>query len=55
MTRRRDLMCEDLFGCDHQPTIPVSRDGEIFEWTCGCGARSYSVPAQATQPSKEPT
>ena len=39
MTRRRDLMCEDIFGCTHEPEIPISDDatGEIVSWRCRCG------------------
>jgi hypothetical protein len=43
MTRRRDLMCEDIFGCVHYPEVAVSRDGEIVEWRCRCGKYSRSV------------
>jgi hypothetical protein len=28
MTRNREIDCEDLFGCDHALTIPISQDGE---------------------------
>lgn len=44
MTRRSDLMCEDLFGCDHAPTIAISDDGKIVRWTCVCG--EYSEPVE---------
>lgn len=40
MTRRRDLMCEDLFGCTHEPETPiVDDDGVIVEWRCRCGRK----------------
>lgn len=39
MTRRSDLMCEDLFGCDHEPEVPVSEGGAVVEWMCRCGRR----------------
>ena len=39
MTRRSDLMCEDIFGCDHALETPISHDGEIVAWACRCGAR----------------
>jgi hypothetical protein len=37
MTRRRDLMCEDLFGCDHTPETPIVDEGVIVSWVCRCG------------------
>lgn len=37
MTRKRDLMCEDILGCDHTPTIPISDHGFVIEWRCMCG------------------
>jgi len=49
MTRRSDLMCEDLFGCTHEPEIPVSQDGEIIHWLCRCGKK---VDVQ-TKPKEE--
>lgn len=39
MTRRRDLMCEDLFGCDHEPETPIVENGEIVHWVCRCGEK----------------
>jgi len=39
MTRRSDLMCEDLFECNHSPEIPISENGEIVEWRCRCGQK----------------
>ena len=45
MTRRRDLMCEDIFGCAHEPEIPISDGGDIVEWRCRCGEKRYPVPA----------
>lgn len=41
MTRRRDLMCEDIFGCDHTPETPVTEEGEIVYWLCRCGRKHY--------------
>lgn len=47
MTRRSDLMCEDLFGCDHDPETPLSNvDGEIYAWLCRCG--SHQCPADVS-------
>ena len=39
MTRRRDLMCEDIFGCTHEAEIPILDDatGDIVSWRCRCG------------------
>ncbi len=42
MTRRSDMMCEDLWGCDHKPKIPISDSGEIVSWRCNCGAKEYT-------------
>lgn len=44
MTRRRDLMLEDLTGCTHQPETPVCDDAgtEILYWLCRCGKRHES-------------
>ena len=42
MTRRSDLMCEDIFGCEHTPEVPVSEDGEIVGWYCRCGANVWT-------------
>ena len=56
MTRRRDLMCEDIFGCCHEPEIPISQDGEIVAWVCACGARTHPVspkPAASEDEDKE--
>jgi hypothetical protein len=39
MTRRRDLMCEDIFECAHKPEIPISDNGEIMYWLCRCGKK----------------
>jgi len=48
MTRRRDLMLEDLLGCTHEPETPVTDtegSGEILYWICRCGKRlTYSCP-----------
>lgn len=43
MTRRSDLMLEDLRGCNHEMTIPISENGEILYWRCTCGERRQSV------------
>lgn len=37
MTRRSDLMCEDIFGCKHEPETAIVENGEILEWRCRCG------------------
>lgn len=54
MTRRSDLMLEDLFGCEHEPTIAICDDGggEILFWRCACGARRVQ-PKQPAQPEQE--
>ena len=49
MTRRSDLMCEDLFGCDHSPEIPISEHGEIVEWRCRCGRKVPMRPSDVPQ------
>lgn len=54
MTRRSDLMCEDLFGCDHTPETPESRDGQIVGWRCRCG-RPVPPPADARPVALPPT
>jgi len=43
MTRRSDLMLEDLLGCRHELTLPVVDDDtwEILYWRCVCGAREH--------------
>ena len=43
MTRRRDLMCEDIFGCDHTASVPVSEGNELVAWMCSCGAVKHPV------------
>lgn len=47
MTRRSDMMLEDLAGCTHEPETPVvEEDGqEILYWLCRCGRR-HEVPAK---------
>lgn len=45
MTRRRDLMCEDIFGCDHTPEVPIVEDGAVVHYVCRCG-RKHPVPAE---------
>jgi len=44
MTRRSDMMCEDLFGCTHEPETPVVQDGEIVMWLCRCGREHPVAP-----------
>jgi len=41
VTRRSDLMLEDLIGCTHEPETPVVEDdgSEILYWICRCGRR----------------
>jgi hypothetical protein len=41
MTRRSDLMLEDLTGCTHESETPIcDEDGsEILYWVCRCGQR----------------
>lgn len=41
MTRRSDLMLEDLYGCAHSAETPiVSEDGAtILHWICRCGRK----------------
>lgn len=39
MTRNSELNCEDLSECDHTLEIPISENGEIYEWRCLCGFR----------------
>lgn len=43
MTRRSDLMCEDLFECDHAPETAVVDDGQIVAWICRCGSKQHVV------------
>jgi len=37
-------MCDELFGCDHEPEVPVEEDGEIVYWLCRCGRKHYPEP-----------
>jgi len=58
MTRRRDLMLEDLFECKHEAEIPiVSEYGEILHWRCHCGRRvadpATPDPATPAEPTPE--
>ena len=56
MTRRSDLMCEDIFGCDHSASVPLSEDGELMAWSCRCGAVKHSVgEGESTLRSDTPT
>ena len=50
MTRRSDLILEDLTGCTHEPETPVCDDAgtEILYWLCRCGRRRREVPAPNT-------
>ena len=57
MTRRSDLMCEDIFDCDHRPETPIVKGSEIVSWVCRCGTRKHDVgscrcPHCATASSK---
>ncbi len=54
MTRRRDLMCEDLFGCDHEPETPISEGGEIVYWVCRCGTKKTYPEKQADAQEEKP-
>lgn len=47
MTRRSDMMLEDIFGCDHKPETPISEDGQVIGWLCRCGRR---LTAKAPEP-----
>lgn len=49
MTRRSDLMCEDLFGCDHSPDTPISEGGVVVEWRCRCGRRVRDPGVESTK------
>lgn len=50
MTRRSDMMLEDIYGCQHTPETPIVDDsGEILYWLCRCG-RKQQVPKK-----EEPT
>lgn len=55
MTRRRDLMCEDIFCCTHEPETPVTDgSGEIAYWVCRCGTKRTAVDQiQPTHETKE--
>lgn len=43
MTRRSDMMLEDLIGCNHEPETPITQDGEIIYWLCRCGREHWPV------------
>jgi hypothetical protein len=45
-------MCEDIFGCDHAPEIPISDNGQIVFWVCRCGARQ--VEPRPPTPPRDP-
>ena len=55
MTRRRDLMLEDLFGCGHELTLPIVDDdtGTILYWRCVCGQREVFVEQVAQENAQE--
>jgi len=44
VTRRSDLMLEDIDGCDHTPETPISEDGEVLYWVCRCGKHQHWPP-----------
>lgn len=53
MTRRRDLMCEDIFGCTHEPETPVAdQSGGVAYWVCRCGKKQ--TPAEAIRSENTP-
>lgn len=53
MTRRRDLMCEDIFGCTHEPETPVTDGhGDVSHWVCRCGAKQ--TPADQVRSNDTP-
>ncbi len=49
MTRRRDLMCEDIFGCDHKAETPIVENGAIVYWTCRCGEKRIQPEKQSDE------
>ena len=53
MTRRSDLMLEDLIGCDHEPTLPVTQNGEVLYWRCTCGAKKWEPPPETKLAQEE--
>lgn len=53
MTRRRDLMCEDIFECDHEPEVAISEGGEVIAWRCRCGRKTVSVEEVQRQRAAE--
>jgi hypothetical protein len=56
MTRRSDLMCEDIFGCTHEPETPIIDEYsmEIEYWMCRCGRRVKAGPIEeGTKQPKE--
>lgn len=54
MTRRRDMMCEDLFGCEHEPETPIlDANGNIDHWRCRCGRRALPDPGALAQLPQE--
>jgi len=59
MTRNREVRCEDLFDCDHEPETPVTdEDGEIIQWVCRCGKVTKQVdlkPADSSLLAKLPS
>lgn len=49
MTRRSDLMLEDIEGCDHQPETAVSMRGEVIHWLCRCGRKHEPGASEPTE------
>ncbi len=57
MTRRSDLMLEDLRGCTHEPEIPILEDDgqEVSYWLCRCGLnRCVPVAREPEVKEEEP-
>lgn len=53
MTRRRDLMLEDLRECDHAPETPIVDDaGTILYWVCRCGLRKHPPRKTEDEPQE---
>lgn len=45
MTRNREIDCQDIFGCDHNPEIPITNgNGDIVYWQCRCGDKKVTPP-----------
>ena len=56
VTRRRDIMCEDIFECDHSPETPVvdSVYGDVAEWRCRCGRVAKMPTEMSAEPAQSP-